>query len=123
VTPEAHYWAVKFAYERYGKPIVITENGLSSRDWVGTDGQVRDNERVDFLLRHLSALERASREGIPVLGYFHWSLLDNFEWNHGYRERFGLVFVDFETQKRTPKDSYRVYRESIRAARSPRTAD
>lgn len=123
VTPEAHYWAVKFAYERYGKPIVITENGLSSRDWVGTDGQVRDNERVDFLLRHLSALERASREGIPVLGYFHWSLLDNFEWNHGYRERFGLVFVDFETQKRTPKESYRVYRESIRATRSPRTTD
>jgi beta-glucosidase len=118
VTPDAHYWAVKFAYERYEKPVLITENGLSSRDWVHTDGQVRDGERVDFLVRHLGALERASREGIPVLGYFHWSLLDNFEWNHGYRERFGLVFVDFETQQRTPKESYRVYRDVIKAHRS-----
>jgi beta-glucosidase len=118
VTPDAHYYGVKFAYERYQKPILISENGLSCRDWVHTDGRVPDSERIDFLLRHLSALERACAEGVPIQGYFHWSLLDNFEWNHGYRERFGLIHVDFATGQRTPKDSYQVYRELIRASAS-----
>jgi len=113
VTPDAHYFGVKFAYERYNKPIMITENGLSCRDWVHTDGRVPDGERIDFLVRHLTALERAATAGIPLLGYFHWSLLDNFEWNHGYRERFGLVHVDFASGTRTPKDSYGVYRRII----------
>jgi beta-glucosidase len=122
VTPEAHEYGPWFLAERYGKPIVITENGLSTRDWVHLDGRVPDLDRIDFLHRHLAALSRAVARGVPVLGYFHWSLLDNFEWNHGYRERFGLVYVDFETGRRVPKASYFAYRDLIagtRAARSP----
>lgn len=118
VTPEAHEFGVRFAYERYGLPVLISENGLSARDWMHTDGRVPDPERVDFLLRHLAALERAARSGVPVLGYFHWSLLDNFEWNHGYRERFGMIFVDLATGKRTPKESYHVYRSIINEHRA-----
>jgi beta-glucosidase len=121
VTPDAHYYGVKFCYERYQKPILITENGLSCRDWRQTDGRVRDTERIDFLHRHLSALERAHADAVPIQGYFHWSLLDNFEWNHGYRERFGLVHVDFASGQRTPKDSFHVYRDVIRAS-TARTA-
>lgn len=113
VTPEAHYYGVKFAHERYGRPVLITENGLSCRDWKHTDGRVPDPDRVDFLHSHLAALSRAAADGVPVLGYFHWSLLDNFEWNHGYRERFGLIHVDFASNERTPKESYYAYRNVI----------
>ncbi len=113
VTPEGHYWGPKFASERYGLPVLITENGLSSRDWVATDGGVHDTERVDFLRRHLRELGRAISDGVPVLGYFHWSLLDNFEWNHGYRERFGLVHIDYPTGTRTVKESAREYARII----------
>lgn len=115
VTPEAHYWGPKFLHERYGLPVVIAENGLSVRDWIALDGQVHDAERIDFLERHLRALERAASEGVPIDGYFHWTFLDNFEWNHGYKHRFGLVHVDFETGKRTPKSSFFAYRDRIRA--------
>lgn len=118
VTPEGHEYGPLFAWERYGLPVLITENGLSSRDWVALDGRVHDDERVDFLERHLQALERAAARGVPVLGYFHWSLLDNFEWNHGYRERFGLVHVDFTTFERTKKDSFESYRRRIAASRT-----
>lgn len=115
VTPEGHYWGPRFAFERYGLPVLITENGLSARDWVATGGGVHDAERVDFLRRHLRELGRAISTGTPVLGYFHWSLLDNFEWNHGYRERFGLVHVDYTTGARTLKDSAHEYARIIRS--------
>lgn len=115
VTPDALYYGPKFFFERYGLPIVITENGLSSRDWVSLDGRVQDPGRIDFTQRYLLAFERAVREGSSALGYFHWSILDNFEWAAGYRERFGLIHVDFQTQKRTPKDSFAWYREVIRS--------
>lgn len=115
VTPEAHYWGPKFLHERYGLPVVITENGLSASDWIGLDGCVHDAGRIDFVERHLRALEAAQLEGVPVDGYFHWTFLDNFEWNHGYKHRFGLVHVDFETGRRTPKDSFFAYRDRIRA--------
>jgi beta-glucosidase len=118
VTPLAHYYGPKFCFERYGLPIVITENGLSTRDWVALDGQVHDPDRIDFLECHVQELLRARGDGIPIDGYFHWSLFDNFEWNHGYRERFGLVYVDYETLKRTPKDSYFHYRSLIERYRS-----
>lgn len=118
VTPKAHYWGPRFAAERYKKPVLISENGLSSRDWVALDGKVHDNERADFILSHVRELDRAAGDGVPVSGYFHWSLLDNFEWNHGYRERFGLVFVDFDTLKRTPKESYGVYRDIVAEQRA-----
>ncbi len=113
VTPEALYWGPKLAHERYKLPIYITENGLSCRDWVALDGRVHDASRVDFLSRHLRQLHRVVSEGVPVEGYFHWSALDNFEWADGYKERFGLIFVDYPTGKRTPKDSYHWYRRII----------
>jgi beta-glucosidase len=113
VAPDALYWGPKFFHERYGKPIVITENGMGLSDWVALDGQVHDPQRIDFLARYLGALERAIDDGVEVDGYFQWSFLDNFEWNEGYRFRFGLVHVDYQTQKRTPKDSAYWYRQVI----------
>jgi beta-glucosidase len=114
VEPELLYWAAKYPFERYGKPVVITENGFAGLDWVTLDGQVPDYNRVDYLRRHLLGLNQALADGIPVHGYFAWSLLDNFEWNHGYRYRFGLVHVDYATQRRTPKASAHWYANVIR---------
>ncbi|WP_404425081.1 GH1 family beta-glucosidase [Nibricoccus sp. IMCC34717] len=114
VTPECLYWAPRFLHERYGKPVVITENGLAGADWVDLDGRVRDAHRVDFTRRYLLELSRAVADGVPVDAYFHWSILDNFEWAEGYKQRFGLIHVDFETQQRTVKDSARWYAEVIR---------
>lgn len=114
VTPEALYWGPKFLHERYGLPIVVTENGLSMPDWVSLDGAVHDPGRIDFLHRYLLALRRAADDGVDVRGYFQWSIFDNFEWAEGYKHRFGLVHVDYATQKRTPKDSAYWYREVIR---------
>jgi beta-glucosidase len=113
VLPECLYWGPRFFHERYGLPVVITENGVSGRDWVSLDGQVHDPHRIDFIARHLLALRRAMGEGVPVEGYFHWSILDNFEWSDGYKHRFGLIHVDYETGKRTVKDSGRWYAELI----------
>jgi beta-glucosidase len=115
VEPPALYWAPRFIYERYGIPIYITENGLSCLDWVAMDGQVHDPQRIDFTRRYLSELGRAIDDGVDVRGYFHWSLMDNFEWADGYRQRFGLVHVDYRTQKRTLKDSARWYANVIRS--------
>jgi beta-glucosidase len=105
VTPEALRWGPKFFYERYKKPILVTENGLALSDWVHTDGKVHDPQRIDFLKRYLRAFEQAGEEGAELKGYFQWSLLDNYEWHEGYKMRFGLVYVDFENLERTPKDS------------------
>ena len=113
VTPEALYWGPKFAFERYQKPIFITENGLSCRDWPSLDERVHDPQRIDFITRHLRELFRAIQDGVPIEGYFHWSALDNFEWADGYKERFGLIYVDYATGRRTPKDSYHWYAKVI----------
>lgn len=113
VTPEALYWGPKFFYERYGKPIVITENGLGLSDWVALDGGVHDPQRIDFLHRYIREFRRAAEDGVEAKGYFQWSFMDNFEWHEGYKHRFGLVHVDYQTQKRTPKDSAYWYRDTI----------
>jgi beta-glucosidase len=113
VTPEALRWGPKFFHERYKRPIYITENGLALRDWVALDGKVHDPQRIDFTTRYLRELRRAVGEGVPVQGYFHWSILDNFEWAEGYKQRFGLVYVDYDTQVRTPKDSFAWYAQVI----------
>ena len=107
------YWNVRFIYERYGLPIMITENGLAANDTVSTDGKVHDPQRADFIRRYLSQLSRAINEEIPVLGYQHWALLDNFEWAEGYDPRFGLVYVDYATQERIIKDSAWEYKKII----------
>jgi beta-glucosidase len=93
-------------------PVYITENGCAYDDPV-RDGACQDPRRISYLDAHLRALHAAIAEGVDVRGYFAWSLLDNFEWSHGYHKRFGLVHVDFETQARTPRDSARWYRDVI----------
>jgi beta-glucosidase len=113
ITPSALFHGPRFFYERYKKPIVITENGLSCRDWVSVDGAVHDPGRIDFMTRYLRELHRAIKAGVPVDGYFHWSIMDNFEWAEGYKERFGLIHVDYQTQKRTLKDSALWYAKVI----------
>ena len=111
VTPQTLYWSPKFLYERYGVPVMVTENGLANNDWVSLDGRVHDTQRQDFTHRYLRELKRAADEGIDILGYFHWSVMDNFEWNEGYDKRFGLVYIDYRTQERVIKDSAFWYKE------------
>jgi beta-glucosidase len=113
ITPGALYWGPKFFYERYKVPVTITENGLSTRDQVFLDGKVHDPQRVDYMHRVLLELSRAIKDGVPVNGYYAWSLLDNFEWADGYKQRFGMIYVDYTNQKRIPKDSYEWYRKVI----------
>ena len=86
-------------------PIFVTENGMANADVIA-DGAVDDHARIAYLAAHLGAVQRAIAAGVPVAGYFTWSLMDNFEWSLGYDKRFGLVHVDFETLRRTPKASY-----------------
>lgn len=114
MTPESLYWGPKLLHERYKLPIVVTENGMSNADWMSLDGHVHDPQRIDLLHRYLLQLERAMAEGVDVRGYFHWSIMDNYEWADGYKQRFGLIHIDYPTQKRTPKDSARWYAEVIR---------
>jgi beta-glucosidase len=115
VTPDCLYWGPKFFHERYGLPIIVTENGLSNQDWVSLDGKCHDPQRIDYLHRHLRELKKAAADGVPIDGYFQWSFMDNFEWAEGYRERFGLVHVDYQTLKRTPKDSFDWYKQVIKS--------
>lgn len=112
---EALRWGPKFLADRYKLPIVITENGLSCNDWVALDGKVHDAGRIDFLHRYLLELHHAIQEGVDVRGYFQWSIMDNFEWAEGYKHRFGLVHVDYTTQKRTLKDSAYWYSSVIKS--------
>jgi beta-glucosidase len=113
--PEVLYWGPRHINKIWGvKEIYITENGCSSSDIPAADGKVYDTDRVMFLRNYLSQLQRAVSEGVPVKGYFLWSLMDNFEWADGYTNRFGLHYVDYKTQKRTPKLSADFYKEVIR---------
>jgi len=102
--------------------IYVTENGAAYADGPNGDGRVHDTRRRAFLAGHLRALRRAIAAGVPVAGYFHWSLLDNFEWGHGYTKRFGLVHVDYATQRRTLKDSALYYRDVVAANAVPADA-
>ncbi len=118
VGPEAIYWAPKLVSEIWGvKELYITENGASSSDQIAPDGHVYDSDRVMYLRNYLGQLHRAIAEGVPVRGYFLWSLLDNYEWADGYSKRFGIIYVDFATQKRTPKLSAAFYKAVIRENR------
>lgn len=87
---------------------------MAGMDWVCLDGEVHDPQRIDFLNRYLLCLEKAIDEGIPVIGYQYWSIMDNFEWFSGFDKRFGLIYIDYRTQERTLKDSAYWYREVIR---------
>jgi beta-glucosidase len=96
----------------------VTENGAAFGDVRGHDGRVRDPERQDYLESHIGSVAQAVAEDVPVKGYFVWSLLDNFEWAHGYSKRFGLVYVDYPTLERVPKDSFYWYRDFVASQRS-----
>ena len=106
---------LKTAYGEKLPPIYNTENGCAYDDKVGADGEVHDDDRVAYLDAHLRAVAQAVDEGVDVAGYYTWSMLDNFEWAEGYTKRFGLVHVDYDTQQRTPKDSFAWYRDVIAA--------
>ena len=113
--PEAMYWAPKFVQSLWNaKEIHITENGCATQDVIADDGQIYDTDRIMFLRTYLTQLQRATEDGVPVKGYFQWSTMDNFEWTQGFSDRFGLVYVDFQTQKRTPKLSASFFRETAR---------
>lgn len=114
ITPDVLYWAAKFIYERYQLPVLITENGMANLDFVMSDGKVHDPQRIDFLQKYIGGLEKVAEEGVPLVGYMYWSILDNFEWAEGYDKRFGLVHVDYQTQKRTRKDSSYWYADVIK---------
>lgn len=115
LVPEVLYWGAKSFYEHYGLPIVITENGMANCDWVHVDGKVHDPERIDYLTRYLREYAKAIDSGVDARGYFVWSVMDNFEWAYGYAKRFGLVYVDYPTGKRIPKDSAYWYRDVIKS--------
>ena len=114
VGPEVIYWAVRNVSTLW-KPqeLYITENGCSADDVVTPQGRINDTDRIMYLRNHLTHLQRAAAEGYPVKGYFLWSLLDNYEWADGYSKRFGIHYVDFKTQKRTPKLSAEWYKATI----------
>ena len=109
IYPEGIYHTALGLHRRYKKPIYITENGIADSG---------DTKRPAFIKNHLSWLHRAIEEGVDVRGYFYWSLLDNFEWSEGFTQRFGLIEVDFDTQKRTPRPSAKVYGEIIKNSHS-----
>ncbi|HET7304746.1 MAG TPA: GH1 family beta-glucosidase [Segeticoccus sp.] len=120
IVPDALREVLVTFHERYADrlpPLYVTESGCSFHDTVDPDGAVHDERRVAYHAEHLGAVLAAREAGVDVRGYFAWSLLDNFEWAEGYRERFGLVHVDFETQRRTPKDSYRWFQRLLAGRR------
>jgi beta-glucosidase len=115
VDPEVMYWGPRHMQSIWNAPsIYITENGCAAADVVADDGRVYDSDRVMFLRGCLGQLQRATAEGVPVDGYFLWSAQDNFEWIYGYGNRFGIVYVDFETQQRIPKLSAHWFKEAAR---------
>lgn len=113
VTPDALYWGVRFISDRYDIPVMISENGVAIIDFVMDDGCVHDPQRIQFMKWYLRGLKRAADEGYPVIGYMAWSIMDNIEWSHGFDKRFGLIYVDFMTQKRIFKDSAVWYSQLI----------
>jgi len=113
-----HQLLVRVAKDYGPQEIYVTENGAAFGDVRGHDGRVHDPERTAYIQTYIDAVSRAIGEGAPVKGYFVWSLLDNFEWSHGYSKRFGIVYVDYPTLERVPKDSFYWYRDRI-ASRKP----
>ena len=119
ITPERFTrLLVRLQQDYPGVPMVITENGAAFDDTVDDDGLVRDDDRTVYLAEHIAAVAEARRQGADVQGYLAWSLLDNFEWEAGYAKRFGIVHVDYETQKRTLKQSAQFFCDTVRRFRA-----
>ncbi len=118
ITPEMLYdFFVRLRKEYTNLPIIITENGSAFQDTVASDGSVQDSDRVEYLNDHIEAFAKIHQDNLGLVGYYAWSFMDNFEWAFGYEKRFGIVHIDFETQKRTPKASFYRYQEIIRELR------
>jgi beta-glucosidase len=118
VAPDSFYDLLVRVHDEYApRALYITENGAAFPDVRGHDGSIRDPERQAYLEAYLASAARAIAEGVPLKGYFVWSLLDNFEWAFGYQQRFGIVYVDFPTLERVPKGSAHWYRDFIAAQR------
>src|SRR4029450_8880899 len=114
ITPERFTRLLVRLHRDYpGLPLVITENGAAFDDEPDPDGLVRGDGRTEYLAVHIAAVAQARAQGADVRGYFAWSLMDNFEWAEGYAKRFGIVHVDYKTQKRTPKQSALWFRDTI----------
>jgi beta-glucosidase len=114
IGPEAIYWAPRLTAKIWNiENIYISENGTSGEDKIAADGKIYDLDRIMYLRNYLAQLQRATAEGVPVRGYFLWSLMDNFEWIHGFEERFGVYRVDYETQARVPKLSASFFRDVV----------
>ena len=113
VVPETLYYGPKFLYERYKKPVIISENGFCNNDNISLDGGVHDPERIDYLRRYLLELDRVSKVA-DIRGYYVWSLFDNFEWSSGLRKRFGLIYIDYRNGNRIKKDSFYEYKNIIK---------
>lgn len=114
VTPEALTHFLQRVHDEYGPPaIYVTENGASYSDGPDVDDRIDDQRRIEYLQAHVEAASAALMAGVPVAGYFVWSLLDNFEWGHGFSQRFGLVWVDFDNGRRLPKASFDWYKRII----------
>ncbi|MCH6255620.1 GH1 family beta-glucosidase [Puniceicoccaceae bacterium K14] len=113
IVPDILYWGSKYLYERYGKPIVVTENGTATTDFPDENGEVIDSARCSYLKEHLKGISRVAADGVECMGYFHWSIMDNFEWDRGYSQRFGIVYVNYQTQERILKQSAKEYRDVI----------
>jgi beta-glucosidase len=116
VEPDAFREILMRMHKRYGLPIYVTENGTAYADKPTPDGKVHDEPRIAYLKTYTAAMYEAMAAGVDVRGYFVWALLDNFEWSSGYSERFGLVYVDYPTERRLPKDSFRWFAEQIKAS-------
>jgi beta-glucosidase len=116
VEPAAFREILTRMHERYGLPIYVTENGTAHADRPTSDGKVHDEPRIAYLKAYTAAMFDAMAAGVDIRGYFVWALLDNFEWGSGYSERFGLVYVDYPTERRLPKDSFRWFADQIKAS-------
>jgi beta-glucosidase len=121
IEPDAFRDTLVTVHKRYGLPVYVLENGTASKDVINSAGEVSDQPRIEYLKSYTSAMSEAIAHGADVRGYFVWSLLDNFEWGSGYTQRFGLVYVDYPTQRRIPKESFRWYARLIQSShdRSP----
>jgi beta-glucosidase len=118
LVPDSLYWGIRHVSETLDRPdlpLYITENGCAAQDQVNDQGEVLDLDRILYLKQHLQGVARAIDQQYPIRGYYLWSLLDNFEWSWAYAKRFGIVYVDYQTQQRIPKASYAWYRDCIRS--------
>jgi beta-glucosidase len=120
IAPEGLYRVLMRVRRDYGpKAIIVTENGTTLPDAIDPSGEVRDPKRISYIARHLAATRQAIEDGAPVKGYFLWSFMDNFEWGFGYTKRFGMIYVDYPTQRRIVKDSGKWYAAAAKAKGFP----